>query len=102
MNLKLYTLYTSTNPKKKYDVYVINPKTGRIKKVSFGATGYDDYTTHHDKERRKRYRLRHQNDKDDPMYAGFWSNRVLWGDSTDINVNMKKAIKYISKNKKGL
>ena len=33
---KLYTLYKSTNPLKKYDVFIISSK-GRTKKVSFGA-----------------------------------------------------------------
>ena len=41
---RLYTLYKSTNPKKKYDIYVINPETKNVKKVSFGAKGYQDYT----------------------------------------------------------
>lgn len=90
---KLYTLYNSTLETKKFDVWIKNPKTGNIKKISFGARGYDDYTIHKDKERRKKYRLRHQHDKiNDPTSSGFWSYWILWGESTDINKNMKSIL----------
>ena len=35
----------SHNPKKKYDAIINGTKT-----VSFGAAGYEDYTTHHDED----------------------------------------------------
>ena len=96
--MKLYTLYRSSNPKKKYDVFVDNHKTGRVKKISFGASGHEDFTTHRDVVRRQRYRSRHRNDKnDDYLYAGFWASRVLWGDSTNIDVNMREAVKDIKR-----
>lgn len=92
----LYKLYKSTLPGKKFDVYVRNKKTGGTKKVSFGATGYEDYTIHHDKDRRERYRSRHKNDKiNNPLYPGFWSWHILWGDSTSISQNMKNINKYL-------
>lgn len=92
-----YTLYESTNPDKKYDIYVLNPKTNRYKKVSFGAAGYEDYTTHKDKSRRERYRQRHQYDNlDDPLSPGFWSWYLLWGDSTNIDKNLQKTIDYFN------
>lgn len=92
---KLYKLYKSASSTKKYDVYVINPKTGRVKKVSFGAKGYEDYTTHHDKERRERYRTRHAKDKiNDITSPGFWSWHILWGNSTSIQRNMSSIKKY--------
>ena len=61
------------------------------KKVSFGAVGYADFTQHHDKERRRLYRIRHKKDLDtkDPRRAGFLSYEILWGDSTDINTNLR-------------
>jgi hypothetical protein len=81
---------------KKFDVYVKNKKTGGIKKVSFGATGYEDYTTHRDKARRERYRTRHKRDNiTNPLYPGFWSWHILWGESTSISQNMKNIRKYL-------
>jgi hypothetical protein len=89
--MKTYTLYKSTNPNKKYDVYVINPQTGNIKKVSFGAYGYSDYTIHKDKDRRNRYRIRHQHDKIyDITKSGFWSWWILWN-----KPNVAESLKYI-------
>ncbi len=77
MYITLYTLYPSKNPKKKYDVYI--KKRGKVKKVSFGAKGYSDYTIHKDYDRMKRYRTRHKHDKiKDPSKSGFWSWWVLW------------------------
>lgn len=91
---KLYKLYKSTNPKKKFDIWIENPKSGRIKKISFGAKGYEDYTIHKDKERRERYLQRHKHDKlNDPTYSGFWSATLLWGKSTNINTNLKAVLK---------
>jgi len=95
-NIRLYTLYKSSVPEKKFDVYVENKKTGGVKKVSFGATGYEDYTIHRDKERRERYRSRHKKDNiKNPMYPGFWSWHILWGESTSIAKNMSTIQKYI-------
>ena len=97
----LYKLYPSTLKYKKFDVYVENPKTGNIKKVSFGDNRYEDYTIHKDKERRERYRNRHRSDKiKDITSAGAWSWYVLWGDSSNINTalaKMKRKFKVRSK-----
>lgn len=93
MSKKLYTLYKSSTYGKKFDVYVENTRTGRIKKVSFGAKNYEDYTIHHDKYRREKYRTRHINDKiDDHTYPGFWSWHVLWGKSTSLSKNMSYTV----------
>lgn len=73
---------------KKWQVQVETP-AGGVKTVQFGARGYQDYTQHKDKDRRKNYRSRHRGDKiNDPTKAGFWSWHVLWGDSTDIQRNL--------------
>jgi hypothetical protein len=60
-------------------------------KTRFGAVGYEDYTQHKDSERRRLYRLRHAKDlkTNDPKRAGFLARFVLWGDSTDINENIR-------------
>lgn len=93
-NKKFLKLYKSTNPSKKFDVYLYNNDTNRIKKVSFGAAGMSDYTIHKDKDRRERYRNRHKRDKiNDPYSPGFWSWHVLWGNST----SKTKCLEYVIK-----
>ena len=63
----------SDNPKKKYKA-IFTKTDGKTKTIHFGAIGYDDYTTHHDKERRTQYRRRHEKDlKGDSMRAGYLS-----------------------------
>jgi hypothetical protein len=59
--------------------------------TNFGAYGYEDYTQHKDKERRRLYRERHKKDLDtkDSRRAGFLSYYILWGDSTDISKNIR-------------
>lgn len=82
---------------KKWQV-TIPGKGGRTKTVKFGARGYEDYTQHKDKSRRKNYRSRHQNDNlDDPRSAGFWSWYVLWGDTTDRNKAFASAVRRAKK-----
>jgi glutamine synthetase type III len=91
---QLYKLYKSTNKNKKYDIYIMNPKTNRVKKISFGGTGYSDYTIHKNKERRNLYRIRHKNDRINDVYSsGYWSWWVLWGDSYNLNIALKTAVK---------
>ena len=63
--------------------------------TKFGAVGYEDYTQHHDKERRGRYRIRHKKDlaTHDPKRAGFLSMEILWGNSTSLNKNVVEYTK---------
>jgi len=58
--------------------------------TKFGAVGYEDYTQHHDTERRARYRTRHKKDLDthDPKRAGYLSYYLLWGDSISLAINL--------------
>lgn len=86
-----YKLKKATAPKK-WQV-LVPTDSGRGRTVKFGATGYQDYTQHKDKQRRENYRSRHRNDNlDDPKSAGFWSWYVLWGESTDIKKNFASAV----------
>ena len=55
------TISKSKNPKKKYDAKVDGET------ISFGASGYSDFTQHRDKERKQRYINRHKKNED-------WSN----------------------------
>jgi len=64
---------------------------GTIFHTKFGAYNMSDYTLHHDKERRERYRIRHTKDLEthNPTSAGYLSYYVLWGDSTSLDKNIK-------------
>lgn len=70
----------SERKNKKYYVIYDN------KIIHFGHSGYDDYTTHHDKERRYNYRKRASGIKDkngnlvykNKYSPGFWSYNILW------------------------
>jgi len=59
-------------------------------KTRFGAVGYDDYTTGHDKDQRLRYLTRHRKNENWANYksAGALSRFILWGDSTSIETNL--------------
>ena len=54
--------------------------------IHFGALGYEDYTIHHDDDRRASYRRRHRAIllRDGrpaykvPSQAGYWSWQILW------------------------
>lgn len=57
----------------------------RSKTVHFGATGYEDFTTHRDPERRERYLERHgrgHENWDDPTTPGALSRWILWNKPT--------------------
>ena len=61
--------------KKKFYVYVRNPKTKKVKKVAFGAKGMT--TGLRDPKRRKSFKNRHNcEDKNDKTKAGYWSCRI--------------------------
>ena len=81
----------STNKNEKYDVVVDG------KKISFGATGYSDYTIHKDPERKDRYIARHNKNEDwnksGVKTAGYWSKHLLWNKDT-----LTKSIDDINKN----
>ena len=70
----------STNPKKKLDVF----KNG-VKIASIGAVGYDDYPTYLIKygkayadNKRRLYKLRHENDRHQIGSNGFYADKLLW------------------------
>lgn len=74
----------SPNKDKKFKVVVTDGK--KKKTIHFGAKGYEDYTTSHkDDERKKRYIARHSGlgeDYEDPYTAGFWAMHTLWNKKT--------------------
>jgi hypothetical protein len=89
MTNPVYTLHKLENDKKKY--MIITPEN---KKVKFGDSKYQDYTTHKDPVRKEHYIIRHSKDNlDDINSAGFWSMFLLWNKKT-----IKQSIKDIEKN----
>lgn len=78
--------------KSKYDAILINKKTGVQKRVSFGGKypdgtpyqhyhdkiGYYKKYDHKDKERKKRYIIRHKNDLGYKFSSGWFSANFLW------------------------
>jgi hypothetical protein len=70
-------LYRSTRKEKKYQI-----KDPSGKWVHFGQMGYEDFTKHHDKTRRKRYLTRatkiHGNWKKNPYSANNLAIHILW------------------------
>jgi hypothetical protein len=65
-------------------VFQISGRPGEMhpatKTTHFGATGYEDFTTHGDEERKRRYIARHEarEDFDNPVSAGSLSRWILW------------------------
>lgn len=85
--MKEVILKKSSRKGKKYDV-VVNGKT-----ISFGATGYEHFTSGHlDNERRENYEKRHKaiGNFNDINTASFWAYRLLW-----LKPTMREAIKDI-------
>lgn len=71
-------------------VAVFDMGDGKTKETHFGSSPYQDYTQHHNIERRTAYRKRHEKDlvTNDPTRAGFLSFYILWGDSTNLATNV--------------
>ena len=76
--MKKNVLKKSSLPDQKYDAFIEG------KKVSFGASGYSDFTQHKDSERKQRYIARHRVNQNwnDLMTAGAWSKHLLWNKPT--------------------
>jgi hypothetical protein len=80
--MKLISIKKSTNPKKKYEaIFKIDDKN---KKVSFGASGYDDYTITKNKKQKELYINRHKKNEnwENPTSAGALSRFILWNKPT--------------------
>ena len=74
----------STNTDKKL-MAIFYDGDKKIKTVHFGAKGYEDFTTHNDEERKKRYIERHKNGNEnwaDYKSPGSLSRYILWNKAT--------------------
>ena len=80
-----FTLERATDGKHKW-VGVFDTR-----RVPFGAVGYQDYTQHHDRLRRINYLRRHKTRENwnDPQTAGALSKWILWGESTNLQANVR-------------
>ena len=87
--MKLLRIEKSPKSQKKWRA-VFETDSGRIKQTDFGDSSMEDYTQHHDKERRDAYRSRHQKDlqTNDPTRAGYLSWFLLWGDYKSLTSNL--------------
>lgn len=88
------TLIKLVDHKKKYKVVIKDRVDNTKKTVSFGASSYEHYIIHKNKDRKNKYILRHQKNEDwnDIYSAGFWSRWLLWNKKT-----LQASIKYIEK-----
>lgn len=91
---KLLKVEPSEKKGKKWDALFIDGD--KYKTISFGASGYRDYTLIHATNPeeaakvRSRYWKRHIKDLDqDPMSAGYLSLFILWGKFPSVERNMK-------------
>ena len=80
------TITKSTKKDKKFDANI--KSKGSEKNISFGASGYSDFTKHCDGKRKDRYISRHRKREDWTKSgidtAGFYSKHLLWNkDSFD-------------------
>ena len=74
------TIQSSSNPSKKLDVL----KNG-VKVATIGAKGYNDYDLwikkkglQYANERRRLYKIRHQNNRNKKGTNGFYADKILW------------------------
>jgi hypothetical protein len=83
----------------KYKLRVILLDKDHYKTVTFGAYGYDDFTKHHDKNKKRNYIARHKGNEDwtksGLLTKGFWSRWILWNKPT-IEESVYDVIKRFS------
>jgi hypothetical protein len=69
-------------------------------KVRFGRKGYSDYTLHKDRDRMKRYLVRHARrenwGRSGAKTAGFWARWLLWS-RPSLNAARRRTEKVLGK-----
>lgn len=83
MSAKFVQLLKGTGAKK-FKMIFYDTARQKIKSISFGAVGYDDFITHGDLQRKANYIRRHSSNENfnDPMTAGSLSRWILWEKTT--------------------
>ena len=100
MIIKKMTLSNSNLKSKKYKMVIDYEKDNKkkTKTVQFGAKGMEDFTTHKDEERKKRYINRHiknelplwSHDPENLLTAAYYSRYLTWQEPT-----IEQGLKYI-------
>lgn len=78
--------FKSNRESKKLQVCVKDSKNNKVVNIHFGQKGYEDYTQHRDKDRRRNYLTRSAGirdkegnlTKDNKLSANYWARKVLW------------------------
>lgn len=91
----------STRQGKKMVAVFYDEAKKKIKTTHFGASGYEDYTTHGEIQRKMNYIARHKDREDwnDYMSSGSLSRWILWNkpslsESIEDYIRRFKLIKY--------
>ena len=89
-----------TAKNKKLKAIFYDDQGKKIKTSQFGDIRYQDYTMHKDKARRDKYRSRHKGslEKGTYMSPSHLSYYILWGASTNRNININKYKKMFKLN----
>lgn len=81
---KFIKVIKSDKANKKYMAIFKNLKTNKEKRVYFGASGYEDYITSKNKNKKQLYIARHSKREDwndsGILTAGWWSRWLLWNE----------------------
>jgi hypothetical protein len=82
--MKGYTQLLKGTGGKKYKMVFYDMMRKKIKSVSFGAVGYNDFTITNDLQAKMNYIARHKTTENwnDPMTAGALSFHLLWNKTT--------------------
>ena len=82
--MKLISISHENDKKNKYRVILLDKDN--YKTITFGAYGYNDFTTTNDNNKKKAYIARHKVrenwEKSGILTKGFWSRWVLWNKPT--------------------
>ena len=89
-----------TAKNKKLKAIFYDDQGKKIKTSQFGDNRYQDYTMHKDKARRDKYKSRHKGslEKGTYMSPSHLSYYILWGASTNRNININKYKKMFKLN----
>ena len=83
----------SSRKNKKYEI-VFMKQNGRPLTIHFGSKTSETYLDHKDKTKRANYIARHSARENwSEINAGSLSRYILWGDSTDLDTNLKEYLK---------